>query len=76
MIPAASLCASTVTDLIGAELNLQLTPLGLFGGTTRTRASLGGSPAMDRGQRFGLTTDQRGQARPFDNHGGGAGRGR
>jgi autotransporter-associated beta strand protein len=43
--------------------------LGLFadfGGPTFTRSLLWGSPAIDRGKAFGLTTDQRGIARPHD----------
>ena len=61
------LCATTATDLIGASFDPQLVPLASFGGTTRTRPPLGGSPVLDRGHRFGLSVDQRGQARPFDN---------
>jgi len=37
------------------------------GGTTANHALLAGSPAIDKGNSFGLTTDQRGFARPFDN---------
>jgi hypothetical protein len=36
------------------------------GGPTLTHALLPGSPALDRGNSFGLTTDQRGEPRPFD----------
>lgn len=36
------------------------------GGPTPTMALLPGSPAIDRGKSFGLTTDQRGEPRPFD----------
>lgn len=36
------------------------------GGPTPTMALLGGSPAIDQGKSFGLTTDQRGAVRPFD----------
>ncbi len=36
------------------------------GGTTKTHALLAGSPAIDRGNGFGETTDQRGRARPSD----------
>jgi hypothetical protein len=65
--PGSSLCTSEATDLIGASFNPQLTPVAFLGGPTRTRALLGASAALDKGHRFGLTTDQRGQARPFDN---------
>jgi hypothetical protein len=36
------------------------------GGPTLTHALLPGSPAIDRGNSFGLTTDQRGEPRPID----------
>lgn len=39
------------------------------GARTPTIALMAGSPAIDRGNRYGLTTDQRGVARPFDNAG-------
>jgi CSLREA domain-containing protein/uncharacterized repeat protein (TIGR01451 family) len=44
-----------------------LLPLGNYGGKTRTHALSVGSPAIDKGFRFGATTDQRGLLRPFDN---------
>ena len=37
------------------------------GGTTANHALLVGSPAIDKGNSFGLTTDQSGSARPADN---------
>ena len=43
-----------------------LGPLQDNGGPTWTHAPLSGSPAIDQGKSFGLTTDQRGQPRPFD----------
>ena len=47
----------------------KLDPAGLQdnGGPTQTIALTSGSPAIDKGNRFGLATDQRGFARPFDN---------
>lgn len=42
-----------------------LGPLANNGGPTPTHALLLGSPAIDRGSSGGLTTDQRGQPRPF-----------
>ena len=53
-------------------------PLAENGGSTMTHALLPGSPAIDAGHSGGLTTDQRGQARPVDfpaiaNAGGGDG---
>jgi CSLREA domain-containing protein len=65
--PGSNLCSSDATDLIGTSFNPQLTPLANYGGPTQTRALLAGSPVIDKGNRFGLTTDQRGQTRPFDN---------
>ena len=44
-----------------------LGPLQDNGGPTFTSALLPGSPAIDKGSSFGLTTDQRGFARPVDN---------
>jgi hypothetical protein len=43
-----------------------LGPLANNGGPTFTEALLPGSPAIDKGKSFGLTTDQRGSPRPFD----------
>ncbi len=45
----------------------QLGPLANNGGPTQTYLPLVGSPAIDKGSFIsGITTDQRGQARPFD----------
>jgi hypothetical protein len=48
-------------------INPKLGSLQNNGGTTPTMALLTGSPAIDQGNSFGLTTDQRGSARPADN---------
>ena len=56
--------APTATDITTATPRLG--PFSLNGGTTPTHALLGGSPAIDAGNRSGVTTDQRGQVRPFD----------
>ena len=58
--------------------NPLLGPLQDNGGPTLTMALLPGSPAIDQGNSFGLTTDQRGLPRPLDspavaNPGGGDG---
>ena len=37
------------------------------GGPTKTIKLLPSSPAIDKGNSFGVTTDQRGKARPYDN---------
>lgn len=51
---------------VGVDPKLDPT-LKLNGGTTPNHALLAGSPAIDRGNSFGLTTDQRGFLRPADN---------
>jgi len=43
-----------------------LGPLQNNGGPTETHALLAGSPVTDKGHNFGLTTDQRGFPRPYD----------
>jgi hypothetical protein len=48
-------------------INAMLGPLQDNGGPTKTHALLPGSPAIDKGSAFSLTTDQRGQTRPKDN---------
>ena len=49
-----------------APLNPQLAPLADNGGTTPTHSLLGNSPAIDKGNCFGCSLDQRGAARPLD----------
>jgi hypothetical protein len=44
-----------------------LGPLQNNGGFTPTMAPLAGSPAIDKGNSLGVTTDQRGRTRPFTN---------
>jgi large repetitive protein len=56
------------SDLVGTgamPLDPLLAPLGNYGGTTPTHRPLPGSPAIDQGAA-GVTTDQRGQSRPYD----------
>jgi autotransporter-associated beta strand protein len=55
---------TNATDQINTDPLLG--PLADNGGPTPTHALLPGSPAIDRGKSFGLTTDQRGEPRPFD----------
>jgi hypothetical protein len=50
----------------GSPVNPLLGPFQNNGGRTATMALLFGSPAIDQGKSFGLTTDQRGEPRPFD----------
>jgi len=55
-------------DIVGASgslINALLGPLTQNGGSTNTHLLLPGSPAIDKGGA-GVSTDQRGQARPFD----------
>ena len=47
-----------------AVLDPKLGPLQMNGGPTPTHALLPNSPALDQGNSFGLTTDQRNQPRP------------
>ncbi len=51
------------TDITASPL---LGPLGNYGGTMPMHPLLNGSPAIDAGNNSSYTTDQRGQARPFD----------
>ena len=55
-------------DINGTPLtgDPQLGPLASNGGPTPTQALAAGSPAIDAGSAFGLTTDQRGKPRPAD----------
>jgi CSLREA domain-containing protein len=55
-----------IVGTTGALVNPGLAPLGNYGGTTPTHALLFSSPAIDKGNRFGLTTDQRGLLRPVN----------
>lgn len=60
---------ATTGDKLGSAAsptNAMLGPLQNNGGATWTHAPLAGSPAIDQGKSFGLTTDQRGRPRPFD----------
>jgi CSLREA domain-containing protein len=49
-----------------APLNPLLGPLQNNGGTTQTHFLFEGSPALDKGNSSGATSDQRGQLRPVD----------
>jgi hypothetical protein len=56
-------------DLLGSiskPRNALLAPLAYNGGPSPTCALLPGSPAIDAGKSFGVTTDQRGLPRPVD----------
>jgi CSLREA domain-containing protein len=56
-------------DLVGTAANPidpMLGPLANNGGPTMTHALLEGSPAIDKGNSFGESTDQRGLPRPSD----------
>lgn len=58
------------TNQLGSTLNPIDPLIGVLkdnGGATFTRALLNGSPAIDKGNSPGIITDQRGQARPYDN---------
>ena len=68
MTPIAIITPAPGTaDQIGVNPALvNLGPLAMNGGPTPTHALLPGSIAVDAGQSFGLTTDQRGLTRPCD----------
>jgi hypothetical protein len=51
---------------VASPINPLLEPLQDNGGLTETHALLPGSRAIDKGNSFGLTTDQRGFRRPVD----------
>ena len=55
---------TNATDQV--HINPRLGQLADNGGPTPTHALLWGSPGIDKGKSFGLTTDQRGVPRPFD----------
>jgi len=59
---------SGAVTLLASDLTAQpvLGPLAANGGPTPTHALLFGSPALDKGNRSGALSDQRGQVRPFD----------
>ncbi len=59
--------ASNQVGTSAAPIDPMLGPLADNGGATQTHALLTGSPAIDKGNSFGLTTDQRGFTRPVDN---------
>jgi hypothetical protein len=50
---------------LAAPLNPLIGPLQMNGGPTPTHALLPGSPAINQGNRFGISTDQRGFRRPY-----------
>jgi len=54
----------TGPNLIG--LDPQLGPLASNGGSTQTQKPAVTSPVIDQGSAFGLSTDQRGNGRPFE----------
>jgi CSLREA domain-containing protein len=63
---SGGLTGETNNNQVGVA-NPGLGPLADNGGPTQTHALLPGSPAIDRGDDFGLNTDQRGSPRPVDN---------
>ena len=59
-----SIAGTTTHNIVGQ--NALLGPLQNNGGPTLTLSLLPGSPAIDKGRRFGFITDQRGSGRPWD----------
>ena len=64
-ITGTTITGTTTGNLTGVDPNLG--PLADNGGATQTHALLSGSPAIDKGESFGSTVDQRGLTRPVDN---------
>jgi len=60
----ASFTGDTATNITGQDP--QLFPLANNGGPTQTHALMPGSPAIDKGESSGATTDQRGAMRPVN----------
>lgn len=60
----ATITGNTATNITGVDPMLM--PLANNGGATQTHAFMPGAPAVDKGNSFGLTTDQRGFARISD----------
>jgi uncharacterized repeat protein (TIGR01451 family) len=56
----------SIVGTIAAPRDPQLQPLANNGGQTDTHALLISSPAVDKGNSFGITQDQRGSIRPSD----------
>jgi hypothetical protein len=66
----ATITPAQSTDQIGTSsspIDPMLGPLQANGGPTFTQALLSGSPARDKGDSSGSSTDQRGFTRPIDN---------
>jgi hypothetical protein len=61
---SGSMLSTDGTDIIGTDP--MLGPLQANGGPTLTMAPLPGSPLLDAGKAFGVTTDQRGFSRTVD----------
>ncbi len=60
----AAITGTTTGNILGQSAGLL--PLGNYGGATQTHALRNNSPAVDQGGSFGINTDQRNSARPFD----------
>ncbi len=66
---SGSIVAGVASDQFGfggSPINPLLGPLAFNGGFTKTHRPLTGSPAIDKGNSFTLTTDQRSFTRPVD----------
>jgi CSLREA domain-containing protein len=59
-----TIVGTTTGNILGQDP--LLLPLRNYGGLTQTRALRPTSPAIDKGNSFGVATDQRGQIRPYD----------
>lgn len=63
-VGGATITGTTTNNIIGVDP--QLADLANNGGQTQTHALVATSPAIDKGNSFGLMADQRGATRPVD----------
>jgi len=69
---STGLTSGVLADQVGstnAPIDPVIGPLQMNGGPTATHALLRGSPAINKGNCFGVHQDQRGEFRPFDSPG-------
>jgi CSLREA domain-containing protein len=67
---SGTLTGGSNNNIVGVDMTTVLNPtLADNGGPTKTHALVASSPALESGNSFGLTTDQRGFARPVNSDG-------
>ena len=65
-LDSGTTCGFGTDNSSQSDVDPLLGPLADNGGATKTHALLEGSPAIDQGNSFGATTDQRSEQRPSD----------